>query len=205
MVDIGDGKRSRSCAARRTRTGMTGVFSPPGTYNRARTSRSASAPSAASKAAACWCSEAELELSDDHDGIIELPADAPIGEAYAKWAGLDDPVIEINLTPNRQDCTGVHGIARDLAAADMGKRARATPSRSKARSPCPVSVTIEERSCARGSHYDLCAARKMARGPEWLQKRLLAIGLRPINALVDITNHDVRSQPALHGVSTPRR
>ena len=62
-----------------------------------------------------------MELSDDHDGIIDLPADAPVGQSYAKWAGLDDPVIEINLTPNRPDCTGVHGIARDLAAADMGK------------------------------------------------------------------------------------
>ena len=67
------------------------------------------------------CSAAELKLSEDHDGIMELPADAPIGAPYAQWAGLGDPVFEINLTPNRQDCTGVHGIARDLAAADMGK------------------------------------------------------------------------------------
>src|SRR4029079_17559521 len=67
------------------------------------------------------CSAAELEISEDHDGIMELPADAPIGKGYAEWAGLGDPVLKINLTPNRQDCTGVHGIARDLSAADMGK------------------------------------------------------------------------------------
>jgi len=62
------------------------------------------------------CSAAELQISEDHDGIMELPADAPIGKGYAEWAGIGDPVLEINLTPNRQDCTGVHGIARDLSA-----------------------------------------------------------------------------------------
>ena len=66
------------------------------------------------------CSAAELEISDDHDGIIDLPADAPVGQPYAAYAGLDDPVIEINLTPNRPDCTSIHGIARDLAAAGLG-------------------------------------------------------------------------------------
>ncbi len=66
------------------------------------------------------CSAAELELSNDHDGIIDLPDDAPVGARYADWAGLGDPVIEINLTPNRGDCTSIYGIARDLAAADVG-------------------------------------------------------------------------------------
>ncbi len=66
------------------------------------------------------CSAAELELSDEHDGIIELPEDAPVGALYAQWAGLDDPVIEINLTPNRSDAAGIYGIARDLAAAGLG-------------------------------------------------------------------------------------
>ncbi|MFX8075129.1 hypothetical protein ABTK71_19605, partial [Acinetobacter baumannii] len=86
------------------------------------------------------CSAAELELSEDHDGIIELPADAPVGKPYAEWAGLGDPVIEINLTPNRQDCTGVHGIARDLAAADMGKFKDNAPKQIKGEFPCPVQV-----------------------------------------------------------------
>ena len=73
-------------------------------------------------------SEFELQLSDDHEGIIDLPDDAPVGTAYAQWAGIDDPVVEINLTPNRPYCAGVHGIARDLAAAEMG-RFRTRPSR----------------------------------------------------------------------------
>src|SRR5262249_58404541 len=88
-------------------------------------------------------SEAELMISDDHDGIIELPADAPIGTPYAAWAGLDDPVIEINLTPNRADCTAVHGIARDLAAADMGKFKDPGIKPVKAEFPCPVSLKLE--------------------------------------------------------------
>ena len=83
-------------------------------------------------------SEMEMQLSEDHEGIIELPADAPLGEIYAKWAGLDDPVIEIKLTPNRPDCTGVHGIARDLAAADMGKFIDKTVKPVKGTGACPV-------------------------------------------------------------------
>ena len=88
-------------------------------------------------------SEFELQLSDNHEGIIELPDDAPVGESFAKWTGLDDPVIEINLTPNRADCTGVHGIARDLAAADMGKFKDAGIKPIKGEFPCPVSVTLD--------------------------------------------------------------
>ena len=83
-------------------------------------------------------SEMEMQLSDDHEGIIELPADAPLGEVYAKWAGLDDPVIEIKLTPNRPDCTGVHGVARDLAAADMGKFIDKMVKPVKGTGACPV-------------------------------------------------------------------
>ena len=136
-------------------------------------------------------SEFELQISDDHEGIIELPDDAPVGASYAKWAGLDDPVIEINLTPNRADCTGVHGIARDLAAADMGKLKDDRSSRCEGRFPCPVKVTLDF-----GATPSLCPAfaLRLVRGvkngpsPDWLQRRLDAIGLRPINALVDITN-----------------
>ena len=83
-------------------------------------------------------SEMEMQLSEDHEGIIELPADAPLGEVYAKWAGLDDPVIEIKLTPNRPDCTGVHGVARDLAAADMGKFIDKMVKPVKGTGACPV-------------------------------------------------------------------
>ena len=110
------------------------------------------------------------------------------GTPYAKWAGLDDPVIEINLTPNRPDCTGVHGIARDLAAADMGKFIDPVPKAVKGTFPCPVAVTIEAPELCPGRQLRLVRGVKNGASPEWLQKRLLAIGLRPINALVDITN-----------------
>ena len=136
-------------------------------------------------------SERELELSDDHDGIIDLPADAPVGEPYAAYAGLDDPVIEINLTPNRPDCTGVHGIARDLAAAGLGTLKDTPSSRSTGTGPCPVKVTLDfgtTPSLCRGFALRLVRGVKNGPSPEWLQQRLIAIGLRPINALVDITN-----------------
>ena len=90
------------------------------------------------------CSAAELEISDDHDGIIDLPADAPVGQPYATYAGLDDPVIEINLTPNRPDCTSIHGIARDLAAAGLGTLKGDAGARAfAANGACPVSVTLD--------------------------------------------------------------
>jgi phenylalanyl-tRNA synthetase beta chain len=136
-------------------------------------------------------SEFELQISDDHEGIIDLPADAPVGKSFAQYAGLDDPVLDVNLTPNRPDCTGVNGIARDLAAADLGTFKERTPKPVKGEFPCPVSVTLDF-----GQTHPLCPAfaLRLVRGvkngpsPQWLQKRLKAIGLRPINALVDITN-----------------
>src|SRR5919112_4198950 len=122
IVDTGDGAPVQVvCGAPNARTGMKGVFAPPGTYIPGKNITLGVGTIRGVESRGMLVSEAEMELSDDHEGIIALPEDAPVGEAYAKWAGLDDPVIEINLTPNRPDCTGVHGIARDLAAADMGK------------------------------------------------------------------------------------
>jgi phenylalanyl-tRNA synthetase beta chain len=130
-------------------------------------------------------------VSDDHEGIIDLPADAPVGKSYVEWAGASEPVIEINLTPNRPDCTGVSGIARDLGATSIGTYKDKIPKPVKGSFPCPVKVTLDF-----GKTPSLCPALglRLVRGvkngpsPDWLQKRLTAIGLRPINALVDITN-----------------
>jgi phenylalanyl-tRNA synthetase beta chain len=133
-------------------------------------------------------SEAELMISDDHDGIIDLPADAPVGTPYAQWAGLGDPVIEINLTPNRPDCTGVNGIARDLGATLIGDHKENVPKQVKGPFPCPVSVTIAAPELCPAFALRLVRGVKNGASPAWLQKRLAAIGLRPINALVDITN-----------------
>src|SRR6188508_3321945 len=192
MVDTGDGQPIQVvCGAPNARTGMTGVFVPPGTYVPGKKITLQVGTIRGVESRGMLVSEAELEISDNHDGIIDLPADAPVGQSFAKYAGLDDAVIDINLTPNRPDCTGVNGVARDLAAADIGTLKERTPKPVKGEFPCPVSVKLDF-----GQTHSLCPAfaLRLVRGvkngpsPEWLQKRLKAIGLRPINALVDITN-----------------
>ncbi|MGA8155232.1 MAG: phenylalanine--tRNA ligase subunit beta, partial [Rhodoplanes sp.] len=192
MVDTGTGAPVQVvCGAPNARTGMKGVFSPPGTFIPAKAMTLAVGKIRGVESHGMLCSGAELQISEDHTGIIELPDDAPVGMPYAEWAKLDDPVIEIGLTPNRPDCAGVNGIARDLAAADMGKFKDAPIRPVKGEFPCPVSVTLDF-----GATPSLCPAfalrlmRGVANGPspEWLQRRLAAIGLRPINRLVDITN-----------------
>ncbi len=192
MVDTGGGQPIQVvCGAPNARTGMTGVFAPPGAFIPGKNITLGIGKIRDVESRGMLVSEAELQISDNHDGIIDLPDDAPVGEPYAKYAGLDDPVIEINLTPNRGDGTGVHGIARDLAAADMGKFKNAAIKPLKGEYPCPVQVTLDF-----GAAASLCPAfsLRLVRGvkngpsPDWLQKRLTAIGLRPINALVDITN-----------------
>src|SRR5580704_5458912 len=189
MVDTGDGKPIQVvCGAPNARTGMTGVFVPPGAYVPGKDITLQVGTIRGVESRGMLVSEAELQISDDHDGIIDLPADAPVGESFAKYAGLDDPVIEINLTPNRPDCTGVHGIARDLAAADMGKFKDNAIKPVAGQFPCPVSVTIEVPDLCPAFGLRLVRGVKNGPSPDWLQKRLTAIGLRPINALVDITN-----------------
>jgi phenylalanyl-tRNA synthetase beta chain len=192
MVDTGDGKPIQVvCGAPNARTGMTGVFVPPGTYVQGKKITLQIGTIRGVESRGMLVSEAELEISDDHDGIIELPDDAPLGASFAKYKGLDDAVIDINLTPNRPDCTGVNGVARDLAAADVGALKERSPKPVKGEFPCPVSVTLDF-----GQTHSLCPAFalrlvggvKNGPSPDWLQKRLKAIGLRPINALVDITN-----------------
>jgi phenylalanyl-tRNA synthetase beta chain len=192
MVDTGTGDPVQVvCGAPNARAGMKGVFVPPGAFIPGKNLTLAVGNIRGVESRGMLVSEFELQLSEDHEGIIDLPDDAPVGQNYAQWAGLADPVIEINLTPNRADCTGVNGIARDLAAADMGKFKENTVKPVKGEFPCPVSVKLDF-----GASPSLCPAfaLRLVRGvkngpsPEWLQRRLTAIGLRPINALVDITN-----------------
>ncbi|MGA7002427.1 MAG: phenylalanine--tRNA ligase subunit beta, partial [Pseudolabrys sp.] len=192
MVDIGDGKPIQVvCGAPNARAGMKGVFSAPGTFIPGKNITLAVGTIRGVESRGMLCSAAELMISDDHEGIIDLPADAPVGKSYAAWAGASDPVIEINLTPNRPDCTGVAGIARDLGATSIGAYKDRIPKPVKGTFPCPVKVTLDF-----GKTPSLCPAfgLRLVKGvkngpsPDWLQKRLTAIGLRPINALVDITN-----------------
>jgi phenylalanyl-tRNA synthetase beta chain len=192
MVDTGDGQPIQVvCGAPNARTGMTSVFAPPGAFIPGKNITLGIGKIRDVESRGMLVSEAELQISDNHDGIIDLPDGAPVGTGYAKYAGLDDAVLEINLTPNRADATGVHGIARDLAAADMGKFKDPAIKPVKGEFPCPVHVTLDF-----GATPPLCPgfALRLVRGvkngpsPDWLQQRLTAIGLRPINALVDITN-----------------
>ncbi len=192
MVDTGAGEPVQVvCGAPNARAGMKGVFVPPGAFIPGKNMTLGIGTIRGVESRGMLVSEFELQISEDHEGIIDLPEDAPVGANYAKWAGLDDPMIEINLTPNRADCTAVHGIARDLAAADMGELKNAAVTPVPGRFPCPVKVTLDF-----GATPPLCPAfaLRLVRGvrngpsPEWLQRRLIAIGLRPINALVDITN-----------------
>ena len=192
MVDIGDGKPIQVvCGAPNARAGMKGVFSPPGTFIPGKNITLTIGTIRGVESRGMLCSAAELMISDDHEGIIDLPGDAPVGKSYAEWAVLGDAVIEINLTPNRPDCTGVSGIARDLGATSIGVFTDKVPKPVKGSFACPVKVTLDF-----GKTPSLCPAfgLRLVRGvkngpsPEWLQKRLSAIGLRPINALVDITN-----------------
>src|SRR5580704_8500579 len=143
MVDIGSGNPIQVvCGAPNARSGMKGVFAPVGAYIPGKDITLGVGKIRDVESRGMLVSEAELQISDNHDGIIELADDAPVGGSFAKFAGLDDPVIEINLTPNRPDCTGVHGIARDLAAADMGKFQDSGIKPIKGELPCPVGVTI---------------------------------------------------------------
>jgi phenylalanyl-tRNA synthetase beta chain len=192
MVDIGDGKPIQVvCGAPNARAGMKGVFSAPGTFIPGKNITLTVGNIRGVESRGMLCSAAELMISDDHEGIIELPADAPVGKSYAEWAGVSDPVIEINLTPNRPDCTGVAGIARDLGATSIGTFKDKIPKQVRGAFPCPVKVSLDF-----GKTPSLCPAfgLRLVKGvkngpsPDWLQKRLSAIGLRPINALVDITN-----------------
>jgi phenylalanyl-tRNA synthetase beta chain len=190
MVDTGDGAAPVQvvCGAPNARAGLVSVFSAPGTYIPGKNITLGVGTIRGVESRGMLCSAAELQISEDHDGIMELPADAPIGQGYAEWAGLGDALFEINLTPNRQDCTGVHGIARDLAAADMGKFKDPGIKPVKGEYPCPVKVTVEDETLCPGFALRLVRGVKNGPSPQWLQQRLTSIGLRPINALVDITN-----------------
>jgi phenylalanyl-tRNA synthetase beta chain len=189
-VDTGKGVVQVVCGAPNARTGMKGVFAPPGTHIPG-TGLDLKAGNIRGEASnGMLCSARELGLGQDHDGIIELPEDAPIGMSFVKYRNLDDPIIEIKVTPDRADCLGVRGIARDLAAAGLGTLKPFAPTHVSGTFKSPIQWRIDP-SAATGCPY--VAGRyfkgvKNGPSPQWLQDRLTSIGLRPISALVDITN-----------------
>jgi phenylalanyl-tRNA synthetase beta chain len=188
VVDTGRERVQVICGAPNARAGMNGVFAPVGTIIPRTGAPLKETVIRGVVSRGMLCSADELGLGDDHEGIIEVKEDTPIGMKYADLLGLGDAVIDIKVTPNRADCLGVHGIARDLAASGLGrlKPLDTTPVPGRFRSP--IGIHIENYSACPlflGRHI-----RGIANGPspDWLRRRLEAVGLRPISALVDITN-----------------
>lgn len=192
IVDTGKGEVQVVCGAPNARTGMKGVFAPAGTHvpGTGLDLKESEIRGVASRG--MLCSEREMGLSDEHDGIIDLPADTPVGASFAAIAGLDDPVIEIGVTPDRGDCFGVRGIARDLAAAGLGtlKPLDTTPVAGSYDSPISLRLDFDEATRSACSLFVGRHFRGLTNGPSpaWMQRKLRAVGLRPISALVDITN-----------------
>ena len=193
-VDAGGEPLQVVCGAPNARAGMLGVFGPAGAVVPANGMVLKVAEIRGVESNGMMCSIAELELGDDHDGIIELSEDAPVGQVYADWAGLDDPVIDVSITPNRQDCMGVRGIARDLAAAGLGtlrplgevyKIDLSVPLEGS--DAAPVVRTDDAAGCPAFYAQSVSGVRN-GDSPEWMRSKLKAIGQKPISLLVDITN-----------------
>ena len=181
------------CGAPNARTGMKGIFAPEGSVIPVSGEVLKKAAIRGVASVGMLCSMRELKLGDEHDGIIELPPDVEVGAPAAKALGLEGPVIEIKLTPDRSDCFGVAGIARDLAAAGLGRlpharlHGRAGDGCARPGDP-PRLPAGEEKACPLFVGRIIRGVRN-GPSPAWLRNRLKAIGLRPISALVDITNY----------------
>ena len=193
MVDDGSGAPIQVvCGAPNAHSGMKAVFARPGVVIPVSGEALKVGTIRGVESRGMLCSARELLLGEDHDGIIELPADAKVGECAAIVLSLTDPVIDVNLTPNRGDAAGVHGIARDLAASGLGMLKDGSVKPVPGKFPSPITVTLDFDAEAK----DACPifSGRLVRGvkngpsPKWVQDRLKAVGLRPISALVDVTN-----------------
>ncbi|MEC9235444.1 MAG: phenylalanine--tRNA ligase subunit beta, partial [Pseudomonadota bacterium] len=181
------------CGAPNARAGMKGILALPGTYVPGLDITLKKSKIRGVESNGMMASERELCLGEDHDGIIDLDAKWDVGTPIADVYGMNDPIIDIAITPNRADCTGVYGVARDLAAAGMGTlKTPARPSiKENGASPIQISLSLEGDDAVACPHFMGRTIKGVKNGPspEWLQQRLKAIGLRPISALVDITNY----------------
>jgi len=190
-----EGQLQIICGAPNARTGITAVIAKPGVYVPGIDTTIGIGKIRGIESHGMMCSEREMELSEEHDGIIELPS-GEVGERFVDWLAANhpdkvDPVIDIAITPNRPDALGVRGIALDLAARGIGTMKPAPEAHFDGEFPCPITVTIDEDTTTNGC--EVFAGRmirdvKNMPSPDWLQARLKAIGLRPISALVDVTN-----------------
>ena len=184
-----DGEKTIICGAPNARKGMTAVYAPVGSFIPGTGITLSKAKIRGVASEGMLCSERELELGEDHDGILDLEDDFPVGMPAVEALGLDDPVIDFEVTPNRPDWLGVEGIARDMAAAGLGNFISRPVPKFETTFPCPVRVETRAPEACPVFMGRLIKGVKNGPSPDWLQKRLKAIGLRPINRLVDVTNY----------------
>ncbi|MEE3317719.1 MAG: phenylalanine--tRNA ligase subunit beta, partial [Pseudomonadota bacterium] len=194
-VETAEGETQIVCGAPNARAGITVVLAKPGTYIPGLDITISVGKIRGVESFGMMASEKELELSDEHNGIIELP-EGEVGQSFADWLAQHDPakvdpVIEIAITPNRPDALGVRGVARDLAARGLGTLKARDADPIPGTFPCPISVTIDADTQERAApvfYGRVIRGVKNGPSPKWLQDALNAIGLRPISTLVDITN-----------------
>lgn len=189
QVDTVDGRKEIVCGAPNARTGLTTIYAPIGAYVPGLGLTLVQKPVRGVVSDGMLCSASELELSSESDGILELSDDLAVGTPAAEVFG-SDPVIDFEVTPNRADWLGVRGIARDLAAAGVGRlKGQDAVEPVPGRFPCPISIRLASPELCPAFAGRVIRGVKNGPSPEWLQARLRAIGLRPINALVDVTNY----------------
>lgn len=190
-VDTIDGEKQIVCGAPNARAGMTAVYAPLGTYipgldfaldKKPRKIRGV-------ESQGMLCSTQEIEAGEDHDGIADLSGDFAVGTPAAEALGLDDAVIDFEVTPNRPDWLGVHGIARDLAAAGAGAFVSGPVEPVKGEGACPVSIELDWPDACPVFAGRVITGVKNGPSPDWMQARLKAIGINPKNLLVDVTNY----------------
>jgi len=188
-VDTGEGDPLQVvCGAPNARAGMKGVLGQAGAVVPANGMKLRKSEIRGVESNGMMCSVRELELGEDHEGIIELPEDAPVGTDFATYHDAS-PVFDVAITPNRPDCMGVYGIARDLAAAGLGTLKPLRDDSFAGDYPCPVEIrTVDPEGCP-AFYGRVIRGVKNGPSPEWIQKRLISAGQRPISALVDITNY----------------
>ncbi len=188
-VDTGEGEPLQVvCGAPNARAGLVGVLGLPGAVVPAGGFELKKSAIRGVESNGMMCSSRELDLGDDHAGIIELPADAPVGTLFADYQGAD-PVFDVAITPNRPDCMGVYGIARDLAAAGLGTLKPVTPASVNGSFDCPTEIRTDDPEGCPAFFGRVIRGVTNGASPDWMQARLKSAGQRPISALVDITNY----------------
>ena len=188
-VDTGSGDPLQVvCGAPNARAGMKGVLGQPGAVVPSNGMELRKSAIRGVESNGMMCSVRELELGDEHDGIIELPEDAPVGHSFADYHG-SSPVIDVAITPNRPDCMGVYGIARDLAAAGLGTLKPIPMPEFATDGACPVEIRTDDPEGCPAFYGRVITGVKNGPSPDWLQQRLTSAGQRPISLLVDLTNY----------------